>query len=100
MSGISLKVDLIQKKAIYLHDASSVYSILPLCCARCLGLRLAGWLPCWESASSSAFRVCCRKMLCYVLCVFFLSILRHNLIASIAVHLFYFDLVSLHDVGI
>ena len=40
---------------------------LPLCCARCLWfwLRLAGWLPCWEIASHTALRVCCRKN-CYV----------------------------------
>ena len=58
-------------KVVYLHY-TTVY------CA-CLSVVLIAFvplsrmLPCWERASYSAFRVCCRKMFCCVLCVFFPS---------------------------
>ena len=46
---------------------------LPLCRNRSLSflLKPSRWLPCWEKASHSGLRVCCRKMFCCVLCIFF-----------------------------
>ena len=54
-------------KVVYLHYTTTVY------CA-CLSdllvafVPLSRMLPCWERASHSALRVCCRKMFCCVLC--------------------------------
>ena len=51
------------------------------------GRNLAGWLPCWETASHSALRVCCQKK-CFVVFYVFsfppgVYVGTLNLIASI-----------------
>ena len=74
-------------KVVYLHY-TTVYcaylSVVLVPFRSCWDL--AGWLPCWERASHSALRVCCRKMFCCAFCIVFHTLClcwTSNLIASI-----------------
>ena len=58
-------------KVVYLHYTVYCACLSVVLVAFRFGKYLAGLLPCWGKASHSAARVCCRKMFCYVLCIFF-----------------------------
>ena len=56
----------ISTSAEFLFLPASLLVLLPLVSVK----NVAGWLACWERASHSALRVCCRKMFCCVICIF------------------------------